>query len=117
MILVVDDDEGVRGLLVQALEDEGYTVVAAGPENAMATALARQPQIILLDLMMPWKDGATLSQELRDTAATSHIPIVGVSARPRERAPANFLVNDWIAKPFDLDELYSVVKRWYRGLS
>jgi len=80
-ILVVDDEERNRRLLVAMLEAEGYAAAAAS-DGAQALELMRQnpPDIVLLDIMMPGMDGYEVARALKADAATRAIPVVMVTA-------------------------------------
>src|SRR5947199_9219973 len=107
-VLVVDDDPAIVGFLVDALESEGYRVLATVDGKAVPLARAMQPDVILLDLMMPGMDGAAVSQRLRDDTSTAKIPIIAMSAQHRLHATAAPRpVNDRRAKPFNLASLYA----------
>jgi CheY-like chemotaxis protein len=111
-VLVVEDNEAIRAYISAALRDEGYEVVEAVDGDAIPVAHDRHPDVILLDLHMPQMDGREVSRRLRAHPQTKDIPIVGMSAGERlARLPAN-LIDDRLAKPFDLDDLYAVVERW-----
>lgn len=81
LILSVDDDADIRELITLTLEGEGYRVVTApdGPAALEAVATAR-PDLILLDYMMPGMNGVEVCARLQDSAATSHIPVVFLTA-------------------------------------
>ena len=112
-VLVVDDDPAIVGFLVDALESEGYHVLATVDGQAVPLARDMQPDVILLDLMMPGMDGMAVSQCLRSDPSTATIPIIAMSAQQRLHATAALLpVDDRLAKPFDLATLYATVARW-----
>ena len=119
-VLVVDDDPAIVGFLVDALESEGYHVLATVDGQAVPLARDMQPDVILLDLMMPGMDGMAVSQCLRSDPSTAAIPIIAMSAQQRLHATAALLpVDDRLAKPFDLATLYATVARWtttWRGM-
>src|SRR5687768_2399830 len=78
-VLVVDDDEGIRGSLRLALEDEGYVVDDAESGEAALEQFAAHPaDVVLLDLMLPGMDGYECCRRLR---RSSDVPIIVVSAR------------------------------------
>src|SRR5690348_17554431 len=79
-VLVVDDDPSIIALIETALADEGYQVMAAVGAGALTVAHDRQPDLILLDIMMPGMDGVEVSQRLRTDETTASIPIVAMSA-------------------------------------
>ena len=115
LILVVDDDQAFVELLVCALQDAGYEVLTASDGAALHVARERQPNVILLDLVMPVMDGVEVSRRLRDDPTTAHIPIIAMSGAPQllTALPAN----DRLAKPFGLDQLCATVAYWMRAPS
>jgi two-component system, OmpR family, response regulator len=108
-VLVVDDDEDICTLLTEALEGEGHTVHCALGSAVLPLAQDTQPAVILLDVMMPTLDGATLSRLLRAHPRTGQIPIVAMSAMPRRNAPAGLRYDAWLGKPFDLRTLFAMI--------
>ena len=110
-VLVVDDDPDIREVLFSALEDEGFEVVpAANGAEALAVIRTFQPDVILLDLMMPVMDGWQFASELR--AREQEIPLVLLSAARDLGVHARQLAAaDVISKPFDLAELLPKVTR------
>jgi DNA-binding response OmpR family regulator len=77
-VLVVDDDRDIVKLLSVTLKISGYNVISAGNgEEGLKAALEKNPDMILLDIMMPIMDGLTMLEELRKT---SDIPVIIVSA-------------------------------------
>ena len=115
-ILVVDDDEPLRRLLFWTLTDEGYAVTAA-PSGAAALALvhAVPPGLILLDMRMPVLDGWAFARRYRARPGP-HAPIICVTAAADAAAvAARGAQIDAVAslgKPFDLDELLALVRRY-----
>jgi DNA-binding response OmpR family regulator len=80
-ILVADDDEGLRQLLRLILAREGFEVFeAANGEQALALAVAVNPAVILLDVMMPGLDGYDVCRRLKSDRRTGDVPVVFVSA-------------------------------------
>src|SRR3954463_15390229 len=81
-VLVVDDSDAVRDLLIVNLELEGFDVRAAvNGEEGIDVAEAWQPHVITLDVVMPRLGGFETVERLREAAATSHIPVVIVTGR------------------------------------
>jgi CheY-like chemotaxis protein len=115
LILVVDDDPGIVEVLRCALHDAGYEVATASDGAALPLAHARQPRVILLDLLMPDMDGAEVSRRLRADPTTAHIPIIAMSATP-QWLPA-LPVNDRLSKPFTLGQVLAMVRYWVRTSS
>jgi two-component system OmpR family response regulator len=110
-ILVVDDDAEIRNLLREYLQKNGYRVSVAADGRSMWAALDQaQPDIIVLDLMLPGDDGLTLCRNLR---AQSSIPIIMLTARGEETDRIVGLemgADDYLAKPFNPRELLARVK-------
>jgi DNA-binding response OmpR family regulator len=112
-VLVIDDEAPIRLLCRVNLEAEGMTVLEAadGPAGLDA-ARAQQPDVVLLDVMMPGLDGWRGAEELLDDPSTSGIPIVFLTARAelRDRARGIDLGGvDYITKPFNPVELAPMV--------
>ena len=112
-VLVIDDEAPIRLLCRVNLEAEGMTVLEAadGPAGLDA-ARAQQPDVVLLDVMMPGLDGWRVAEELLDDPSTSGIPIVFLTARAelRDRARGIDLGGvDYITKPFNPVELAPMV--------
>ena len=84
-ILVVDDEEDILELIRFNLLKEGYHVItAASGEAALVKARHEQPDLILLDLMLPGLDGLDIYRELRKRADTNQIPIIMVTAKTED---------------------------------
>jgi DNA-binding response OmpR family regulator len=114
LVLVADDDPDIRSLVVLRLERSGYEVVAAGDgEEALATALERNPDLALLDVMMPKLDGYEVTERLRREDATRHLPVILLTARVQETDIARGLeagADDYVKKPFSPTELRARVQ-------
>jgi DNA-binding response OmpR family regulator len=111
-VLVVDDDAIIRGLLVDHLSAHGYTVdTAATIYDATARIAADPPALILLDLMLPGRGGWEFLRARASDPALAAIPVIAMSAAPRERlAEAKDLgANAYVAKPLDLDALTMLI--------
>src|SRR4051794_15742959 len=105
-VLVVDDDPDIVALLTDALEAEEYRVVSTVDGQALQVAHDLQPDVILLDIMMPGMDGVEVSRRLREDPVTASTPIIAMSAQQRLHTTSSLmLVNDRLAKPFDLTQL------------
>ena len=114
-VLIVDDDPVILDVLRATLEDDGYTVLTAVNGGALPLARRAQPQVILLDIMMPGMDGVEVSKRLRADPDTARIPIVAMSATSNLTMLANQMpVDDRLPKPFDLDGVSAIVERWAR---
>ena len=114
-VLVVDDEAPIRLLCRVNLEAEGMEVLeAADGEAGLALARSEQPDVVLLDVMMPAMDGWQVAERLFEDPETSEIPLVFLTARAelRDRARGLELGGvDYITKPFNPVELASVVER------
>ncbi len=111
-ILVVDDNEEIRDLLVLVLEEEGYEVrAAASGDEALSLAREHRPDLITLDLSMPGTDGWTVLRELQSSQQTVGIPVLIISAFTRQLEEA---VREHVArvipKPFYLNQIITEVK-------
>ena len=110
-LLVVDDDREIRDLLSALLTRRGYKVVTAREEHEMRQILeSSRVDLIILDLMLPGKDGLTICRELR---ATKAIPIIMLTSRgePMDRIVGLEMgADDYLPKPFEVRELEARVK-------
>jgi DNA-binding response OmpR family regulator len=116
-ILVVEDDDLIRASIADALLLEGYTVdTAANGALALDQVKRAQPDVIVLDLMMPVMDGWAFIGAFRDEAACAEVPVLVMSAYDKlgETAPG-LRVQACIAKPFDLDVLLGAIERLLRS--
>lgn len=111
-ILVVDDEPSVADLIEAVLAGEGYTVAIAR-DGAQGLMLARDwnPDLILMDIMLPAVDGSTAIRRLKADPETAEIPIVAMSAGRTIRSQSEALANAdaALAKPFDIDALLAQV--------
>jgi two-component system KDP operon response regulator KdpE len=107
-VLVVEDDDEVRGVRVRELGSRGYRVLeAADGRTALERWEAGRPDVVLLDLGLPDMDGLEVIRRIRRDAMT---PIVILSARFAEREKVQALergADDFVTKPFGLDELHA----------
>ena len=108
-VLVVEHDDGVRSMLVSALETEGYHTLQAWHPVALDAALAQQPALILLDVRMQALASAAVSQQVRANHQTAAIPIVAMTFAPEDAHGTGILADAWLNKPFGLADLYRIV--------
>ncbi len=109
-VLVVDDERDIRQAMAEILAEEGYQVEAAADgASALAKLRAFQPSVVLLDLMMPGMNGWEFREAQKTDPELSKIPVILVSAL----SPACSSVEgeDYLQKPFNLDDLLSAVRR------
>jgi CheY-like chemotaxis protein len=114
-ILIVEDDADIRGSLQDLLEGENYKVrMAANGQVALDTLRsdAELPGLILLDLMMPVKDGSAFREEQQRDARLATIPVVIMSAASEIAATSEQLgVREFVSKPINIDLLLGLVER------
>lgn len=111
-MLIVDDDEAIRALVAEILEEAGYaTARAAGGREALERARLVRPDLILLDKLMPEGDGTEFAREYRATPPP-HAPIVALCAvNDAVEWAASIGAVGHIVKPFDIDDLLAVVAK------
>jgi CheY-like chemotaxis protein len=111
-LLLVDDDEDLRISLAEALEESGYLVIqAANGLAALQLLEAERPDLVLLDLLMPVLNGWQFCQSKVENPALASIPVIAMSAAVSKdpRSPYYIDVDDFIAKPVELDELLNKI--------
>ncbi|GER84025.1 DNA-binding response regulator [Thermogemmatispora aurantia] len=110
-ILCVDDDPHLLRLVSRNLELEGYAVLTASDgEQALAVFKEQQPDLILLDVMMPRLDGFSVCQRVREY---SGVPIILLTARGQDQDKVRGLdlgADDYLTKPFSIEELLARVR-------
>ena len=112
-ILVVDDEFPIRYMVEHALQRKGYDVFSAkdGP-SAIAAAESYQPDLIVLDVMMPEMDGFDVCEQLKAKPTTAEIPVVFLTAlmtRKHKWRAFEVGADDYLVKPFQADELLAHV--------
>ncbi len=115
-VLVAEDDKSVRDSLVRALTFEGYDVTtAADGAEALMAVLDTQPDVILLDVLMPHVDGLTACRKLRERG--DRTPVLMLTARHEVSdrvAGLDAGADDYLVKPFALDELLARLRALLR---
>jgi len=113
-ILVVDDEPDIREVMRFALENAEFRVMEAGHADDARRLLANEnPDLILLDWMLPGRSGLELAQQLKQNPKTRAVPIIMISARGEEEDRVKGLdtgADDYIAKPFSPREMVARVK-------
>jgi len=116
LIAVVEDDEAVRRSLTLNLELEGFRVVTAGDgEEGLVVVTQHNPDLIILDVMMPKKDGLQTCKEIRNSGVST--PLILLTARSEEVDKVLGLelgADDYLAKPFGMRELVARVRALLR---
>jgi DNA-binding response OmpR family regulator len=104
LVLVADDDPDILALVRFRLERDGYEVLSAPDgETALDLAMARTPDLAVLDVMMPLLDGYEVTRRLREHGATTTIPIILLTARVQEPDLERGFeagADDYVTKPF-----------------
>jgi two-component system response regulator MprA len=118
-VLIAEDDRSVRESLVMALGLEGYDIEAVGDgEQALEAVLHQEPDVMVLDVMMPFVDGLTVCRRLR--ARGVKVPILMLTARHEVADRVSGLdagADDYLVKPFALDELSARLRALLRRTS
>ena len=110
-VLIIEDDPQLAATMAEALSDEGYEITSA-QSTLGATALASrlQPDLIALDLGLPYRSGASLLAELKGTPDTAHIPVIVVSGMAESlRGERRGMAEVVLSKPFGIRELLAAV--------
>lgn len=112
-IIIVEDDEDIADSIRYNLESEGFRVRVAGTgEDALKLILERPPNLVLLDLNLPYMSGFELCRRLRAEATTARVPILMLTARTDESDKVlglNLGADDYVTKPFGMRELVARV--------
>jgi len=109
-VLVVDDEPDVAFLCRVNLEMEGYEVLTADDgQTAVEVVGAEHPDAVLLDIMLPRLDGWSVLSAIRADPSTAEIPVVIMSAKPREGRSLEGAI-EYIEKPFSRDQLVRAVR-------
>lgn len=120
-ILVVDDEENIAELISYNLTSNGYKVIIANNGNdAVKLAVEEKPNLILLDLMIPGKDGYDVCKDIRSNSDVRNTPIIMLTAKSEELDKILGLelgADDYITKPFSVRELLARVKAVLRRFS
>ena len=112
IILVVEDNTDVMEFIVSCFDDEYHVMRAYNGEEGFGLAMEMSPDIVISDIMMPLKDGIAMCKDIKNTSATSHIPVILLTARTEEKDKLIGLKSgaiDYIPKPFNRAELAAKV--------
>ena len=114
MIYCVEDDSGIRDLMLYTLNAAGFEAKGFADGAALLDALtAEKPRLILLDIMLPGEDGLSILKRLRASSLAAHIPVILATAKGTEYDKVIGLdlgADDYLAKPFGMMEMISRVK-------
>jgi two-component system alkaline phosphatase synthesis response regulator PhoP len=110
-ILIVEDDENLRFLVAHRLKTEGYEVLEEGDgDAAQQTILAEKPEIVLMDWMLPGKQGAEVCEDVRKAGFDNLIIMMTAKAQDVDKIDAyNYGASDYVTKPFNMDVLVAML--------
>ncbi len=113
-VMIIDDDPGILEAIKAILESENYQVIASDKADQLMELEKKDlPDLILLDLLLSGKDGREIAKSLKSNGTTKNIPIIMLSAHPSaEDASKEGGADGFLAKPFDMDELLQLVKKY-----
>lgn len=115
-IFIIDDDVLSSKVWARWLEETGFLVTVINETaNSQETIEREKPDLILMDVLMPHKDGMTLARQIRSTPITFHIPIIMMSAVYKDRTSKmqlQMISNDFLDKPFEKEMLISKIEKF-----
>ncbi|NLO91177.1 MAG: response regulator [Elusimicrobia bacterium] len=112
-IMVVEDEQDLRELIVKSLESAGYVTVACDNGRQVLPLLREEkPDLLLLDIMLPGVDGLQLAKQMGEDAKLSHVPTLAVSALEHSRKQLETLPQmcGFISKPFSMSALLGRIR-------
>src|SRR5277367_2456232 len=124
LVLVVEDEAALATMLRYNLEKQGFRVEeAADGQEALTRIAETQPDLVLLDWMLPQMSGVEVCRQVRHRSATRDLPVIMVTARTEDQDAVRALntgADDYIGKPFSMDALLARIRallRWSNSLS
>jgi CheY-like chemotaxis protein len=118
-ILVVDDEPGIVDIVETLLTANGYTVYTAySGEEGLKKCKSLKPDAVLLDIMMPDRDGASIAEEIKEDPKLCNIPIIFLTGAVRSsEVPKSHIVGGqyFLAKPFKEEQLLKIVRQVLLG--
>ncbi|MEH2539428.1 MULTISPECIES: response regulator [unclassified Bradyrhizobium] len=114
-ILVIEDVELNRDLLIQLLEEDYALAIAIDGASGVEKAAIEQPDLILMDLSLPVIDGWEATRRIKAAPATARIPVIALTAhamRDDEAKARAAGCDDFLTKPIDEDLLFAKLRRW-----
>ena len=118
MIYLVEDDTGIRELVIYTLKNTGFDIQGFSCGEEFWTAMQKKlPRLILLDIMLPGEDGLEMLKKLRDSHITRKLPIIMLTAKGTEHDKVMGLdlgADDYLPKPFGMMEMVARVKSLLR---
>jgi len=114
-IMVIDDDPAILDSIGMLLEFEGYRVTVSSDAAGLLSMESELPDLLLLDIWMSGTDGRDICKQLKQQSSTRNIPVVLISAsREIEKSAKQAGANDFLSKPFELDDLLRKVEMHIR---
>lgn len=121
IIYCVEDDEGIRDLITYAVKSAGFEVEGFESASSFEKRLKEAiPSMVLLDIMLPDKDGISILKDIRTNEATKHLPVIMITAKGTESDKVKgfeYGADDYVTKPFGVMELISRIKAVLRRSS
>jgi len=115
LILVVEDEESLRYTIEYNLRQQGYRVTAVGRgDDALRVAAQDEPDLVILDLMLPGLDGIQVCRSLRRSSATRIVMLTALAGEPDRVAGLDAGADDYVPKPFGMGELLARVRAQLR---
>jgi len=117
-ILIVDDEAGIRLMVVRMLGEEYTVLEAADGEEAVTLTRLHKPSLVFMDILMPGKDGYSACHEIKTDPETRSVPVVMVSAighKLNERLSAEVGADGYITKPFSVEKLLEAIAKYATG--
>lgn len=110
VILVADDDPGIREMIVDVLKDEGFAVEVSVGAATLAELRKHRPDVVLLDYQMPEMDGVAIARRIRSDPEFAQLPIIAMTAAGRAAWVCQQMHADGcLGKPFDIADLIDVL--------
>lgn len=112
-VMVCDDDRGILDLIELIMEDAGFSVISeVNSLNAISRIEKEKPDLLILDIWMPVLSGDQVLKNIKESTSIVNLPVIMYSASTEGESIAKSSgADDYIAKPFDLDELMDKVNR------
>ncbi|SEA75290.1 response regulator [Pedobacter hartonius] len=113
LIQIIEDDEAIRDVIEYLLQQSDYEVtVAANAREFKINLFNTLPDLLLMDVRLPDGNGLQLCRKLKQNIDTRHIPVIIMSAHATAKESSKeALADDFIAKPFDLDDLLKLIEK------
>lgn len=116
-VLILDNDEGVLDVMNEALNYEGFQVkIIEETDNIFAIIDAFEPDLVILDYILSGVNGGEICHQIKANPETTDLPVIIMSAYPRViKSLGYYGCDDFIAKPFDLDDIVDRIKNLIDG--